>query len=459
MREPVSCAPATPVRIVLDTMHRRRIGSMVVTSDEAMPLGIFTLRDVLDRVALVENGHDRPISSVMSTDLQTLPPHATVYEAVLTMLRHGIRHVVVVNEGKLAGLISEKDLFALQPVSMRHLAGAIRTAENVERLVELSVEMRAHVDQLLLQGTAPEPLMQLNAGLSDLLTQRVLDLGFSDMDTTGLRLCWIALGSEGRREQTLLTDQDNGIIFSGSGDPDALRRRLLPHAQRVNETLARCGFALCAGGIMAGNPAWCLTLAEWEQKFADWIERGSPQALLHGAIFFDLRPIHGERTLADTLRRGLMERIAHSPRFLHQMAANALSNHVPLGVFGGFSTSRRDAQLGTLDLKLNGAMLFVDAARIYALAAGLPQTNTCDRLREYARVKHVSALELQAWIDAFLFVQLLRLRHQHEQKAQGRPVSNRVNPAELNELEKRILREALRQARRLQARLALDYQL
>ena len=459
MRQPVSCFPETPMRSVLQTMHDRHIGSMIVTAKDMAPLGILTLRDVLDRVVLRDGVLDRPVSSVMSTELHALPPHATVYEAVLLMLANGIRHVLIVDKARVVGLVSEKDLFALQPVSMRHLAAAIRGAQDAERLVELSAEMRTHARELLVQGTAAEQLTELIASLNDLLVQRVLDLELRDLGEEGPAFCWIALGSEGRREQTLFTDQDNGLIFSDGCDANAARARLLPYAQRVNQTLDRCGFPLCKGGVMAGNAAWCLSLAEWQQRFADWIDCGDPQALLNSAIFFDFRTVRGERDLADSLRLYLNERIARSPRFLHQMAANALRNRPPLGFLGGFRTSTSETERRTIDLKLNGAMLFVDAARIYSLEAGVPHTNTCDRLREFARRRGIDPLEVQAWVEAFLFIQILRLRKQHAQLDAGEALGNRQNPALLNELERRVLKEAFRQARTLQSRLAMDYRL
>ena len=457
MRAPVSCPPQTSVRDALGTMHARAIGSIVVASGDGVPLGIFTLRDVLDRVTLVEGALDMPIASVMSTGLYTLPPDATVYEAVLVMLRHAVRHVLVVDSGRLAGLVSEKDLFALQPAGMRQLASAIRNARDVGHVVELGSEVRRHVHELLVQGTAAGPLTELISSLNDLLTQRVLDIEVEPARRNGLRFCWIALGSEGRREQTLHTDQDNGLVFAADGPAESVRRELRPYAERANAALARCGFPLCAGNIMAGNPEWCLSQDEWARRFATWIDAGDPQALLHGAIFFDFRAIHGDRELADALRRGLRERVMRSPRFLHQMAANALRNRPALGFLGDFSTSDGAGAPRTLDLKMNAAAIFTDAARIYALASGVTQTNTCDRLREHARLSGVLPLEAQAWIDAFLFVQVLRLRTQHEQSDAGEPLGNRVDPSALNELEQRVLKEALRQARRLQSRLALDY--
>lgn len=456
-REPVACSPATSIGTVLALMREHRIGSMVVVDPNGAPIGIFTLRDLVDRVTLASEVLDQPISTVMTEDVFTLPPGATVYDAALAMLRRGIRHLLVVEAGKLVGVVSEKDLFSLQRVSMRQLAGAIRDARDLDHLVEFSHEIREHARKMLGQGVAAEPLTQFIASLNDLLTQRIIDLEFADVRAGGERFCWIALGSEGRYEQTFFTDQDNGIIFDSSGTPEAARARLLPHAERVNRALDRCGFPLCKGDIMAGNHHWCLSLDEWRYRFANWIDTGEPQALLHGAIFFDFRPLHGAVALADSLRQWLMQHAAHTPRFLHQMAKNALQNRPPLGTFRDFVTSGHGAHSNTIDLKLNGATLFADAGRIYSLASGIAHTNTCERLRRFGALRKLPGVEVHAWIDAFLFVQSLRLKQQHLDYLRGAPLGNRVDPSRLNLLERSMLKEALRQARALQARLALDY--
>lgn len=458
-REPVACSPQTPIRAVLAAMRERRIGSMVITDAGGAPVGIFTLRDLVDRVTLAGDTLDKPISTVMTGDVFTLPPGATVYDAALAMLRRGIRHLLVVEAGRLVGIISEKDLFSLQRVSMRQLAGAIREAGDIDHLVEFSHEVREHARKMLGQGVAAEPLTQFIASLNDLLTQRVIDLEFAAMEGNGQGYCWIALGSEGRYEQTFFTDQDNAIIFADAASAEAVRARLLPHAERVNRALDRCGFPLCKGNIMAGNPRWCLSLEEWRHRFANWIDTGEPQALLHGAIFFDFRALHGDASLADSLRQWLMEHAAQTPRFLHQMAENALGNRPPLGVFRDFVTSDDERHRNTIDLKLNGATLFADAGRIYSLAMGIVHTNTCERLRRFGALRELPQIEVHAWVDAFLFVQSLRLRQQHLNYLRGAPLGNRVNPDQLNLLERNTLKEALKQARSLQARLALDYRL
>ncbi|HEX2831196.1 MAG TPA: DUF294 nucleotidyltransferase-like domain-containing protein [Burkholderiales bacterium] len=459
MREPIHCPRSTPLRAALETMQARRIGSILVTEDDAKPVGILTLRDVVDRVVLREGALDRPVETAMSGPLHVLPPHATLYEAALLMLAKGIRHIPVVESGRLGGIVSEKDLFALQPPSMRRLAAAIRGATEVECLVELAGELRAHARELLVRGTAAEPLTSAIASLNDMLAQRVVELERSSLPPSSPAFCWLAFGSEGRREQTFATDQDNGIVFADGADAHGARAELLLYARRVNDTLARCGYALCKGLVMASNPEWCASLAEWQRRFAAWIDSGDPQALLKASIFFDMRPVHGARELADALRAFVFERVARSQRFLHQMAANAVRNRVPLGVLGNFRTSGSGREAHTLDLKLNGTAIFADAARVYGLAAAVPHTSTCDRLRGFGRHARLDPLEIEAWIEGFLFLQVLRLRTQNAQADANEPAGNRIQPERLNAIEKHILREALRQARSLQTRLRMDYRL
>jgi CBS domain-containing protein len=209
---------------------------------------------------------------------------------------------------------------------------------------------------------------------------------------------------------------------------------------------------------MAGNPKWCLSLEEWKRAFSAWISAGSPDALMHASIFFDFRALYGAQPLAEDLRDWLAHVASDNSRFLHMMAGNALRNRPPLGVVRDFVLGKENK----LDLKLNGITPFVDAARIFGLAAGVTHTNTIQRLRLSASRMNLHASEIDAWIDALLFIQVLRLRHHDEERELGLSddaLDNRIDPEKLNELDRRILKEAFRQARKLQARLAMEYHL
>lgn len=463
-RQPITCSPDTPIRQVLELMREHRIGSMVAVDADDSPIGIMTLHDVLDRVAIPQIDLDLPVIEIMSTRLSTLPPQALAHEAALMMARHGFRHVLVVEHGKLAGLVSEKDLFALQRVGLRQIGTTIRHAETPQVLLQAAVDIRKMAHNMMAQGVSPEQLTQFISAFNDLLTARVVELECKASGLIGTplhdRLCWMALGSEGRFEQTLNTDQDNAIIFEvpAGMTADEVRARLLPVARRINETLALCGFPLCKGEIMASNPKWCLSLEEWKHTFNGWISGGSPEALLNASIFFDFRSLYGAEHLAGDLRGWLAHVASDNTRFLHMMAENALRNRPPLGMVRDFVLGKENK----LDLKLNGITPFVDAARIFGLAAGVTQTNTIQRLRASAEKMNIHDSEIDAWVDALLFIQVLRLRHHDEVSAQGAgddALDNLIDPEKLNELDRRILKEAFRQARKLQARLALEYQL
>ena len=463
-RAPITCSPDTTVRQALEVMQKQRIGSMVAADADGRPLGIMTLHDVLDRIALPQIDLDQPVIEVMSMQLSVLPPQALAHEAALMMAKHGFRHVLVVENGKLVGLVSEKDLFALQRVGLRQIGSAIRHAVMPEELQQGAADIRRMAHNMMAQGVAPEQLTQFISAFNDLLTARVVELECKASGLVGTPLhdglCWMALGSEGRFEQTLNTDQDNAIIFEvpAGMTADQVRAKLLPVARRINETLALCGFPLCKGEIMASNPKWCLSLEEWKRTFNGWIGGGTPEQLLNASIFFDFRALYGAQHLAEELRGWLARVASDNSRFLHMMAENALHNRPPLGVVRDFVVGKENK----LDLKVNGITPFVDAARIFSLAAGVTQTNTIQRLRLSAAKMNLHASEIDAWIDALLFIQVLRLRHHDEVSAQGASddaLDNKIDPEKLNELDRRILKEAFRQARKLQARLALEYHL
>ena len=457
-RAPLSTPAGTPLAEALGAMEAQQVGSMIVINEAMQPVGILTLKDVLARVTLAGVPLATPISDVMTPDPATLPADAPVADALVLMARQGIHHIPLVRNGRLVGVVSEKDVFALRRLSVEGITAAIARSDDPARLPALAHDIGDLAHSLLAQGMDAENLTAIISSLNDRLTERIITLeSETDHALAGLRWCWLALGSEGRMEQTLATDQDNALVFAAADD--AQREALRAFALRVNHLLDACGFPLCKGGIMASNPKWCLSLAEWQQQFTQWIDHGSPDALLHASIFFDFRPLTGDAALALDLRAWLNRAAQKNPRFLHQMAGNALRNRPPLGVVRDFVLSDDNAHPNTIDLKLNGATPFVDAARIFALAAGSPQTNTAKRLREAAHALHIPDSELADWNRAFHFLQLLRLRHQHGQQRAGIPPDNHLNPDTLNPLDRRILKEALRQARKVQARLAMDYKL
>lgn len=460
-KAPVTATPETPIRQVIETMVAGHIGSMVVVDAEAQPVGIFTQSDALKRILLPGISLDRPIADVMSSRPHALSEHAHVYDAALAMAMHSVRHVLVTDEaGTLKGVVSERDLFTLQRVGLRQIRQSIEGAQDIDVLKQAGTDVRQLALNMLAQGVGAEQLTQFISALNDTVTRRVLQINLAKHDLYGIEWAWLAFGSEGRDEQTFSTDQDNGIIYTCTDiqNREELELRLLEFAQDVNRDLDAVGFPFCKGNIMASNPELCLTLEAWEEKFDHWIRVPEPQALLNASIFFDFRALYGATHLADRLRVSLLRMAKGNPLFLRMMAANALSVQPPLGKIRDFITDLNAEHPGCVDLKTYGARLFIDAARIFALATGVHNTNTVQRIKLSSQRMGVAAEEAAAIVEGFNYIQLLRLRHQHFEEEHGRPGDNFVNPDQLNELDRRILKESFRQSRKLQQRLKLDYQ-
>jgi CBS domain-containing protein len=459
-RAPVTCAAGATVEAAAARMRAEGVGSVVVTDDGRRPIGIFTERDLIP--AATEGRLAQPLGEAMTRDPLALPGHTPAYEAALAMTEHGFRHVLVLDDaGRLAGVVSERDLFSLQRLGLGELSMEIRMAKGVDTLARLADAIRKLARLLVEQGVAAEQLTLFVSVLNDRLCQRILELERNAHAIDRIAWCWLAFGSEGRLEQTFATDQDNGLLFeSHAGErPEAARARLLPFARAVNEALDRCGFPLCKGNVMASNPELCLTFDEWQAKLNGWLRNSDPKALLDAVICFDFRALAGDARLADRLREWMLALTRTRRNFLRLMADNALQVKPPLGWLRDFTTEPEN----TLNLKRHGVRLFVDAARVFALGHALPQTNTAERLRAAGEAGALPQGEAEATTAAFFFLQQVRLRHQAQLvepwAEQAEDAANRIDPASLHELDRRTLREALRLARDLQSRLGMDYQL
>jgi len=335
------------------------------------------------------------------------------------------------------------------------IVAAIRGAADVPAMAEAARRIRGFAGELLAQGLGAREITQQISRLNDVLTERLVHMLAAECGVDLQAACWLAFGSEGRSEQTIATDQDNGLVFE-SDVPERDRPSWLAFGRRVNEALDQCGYPLCKGRVMAGEPECCLTPDEWCDRFSRWMEYGAPDDLLNACIYFDARPLTGRVELAQPMRELMTRGAARVPRFLKQMAENALNNPAPLGWFGGIEADRVDGH-DMFDLKFHAAMIFVDAARLFALAAGGAWTGTRERLVNASLAMHVPAAECESWVTAFEYVQLLRLRVQidREPAAPGNP--NLVDIGTLSVADRRQLKESLRVARRLQQRIELDY--
>ena len=454
LKKPLTIGPNKSLREALTLIDEKKVGSILIVEDQHTILGILTRYDVLSRVTLSNLDLSTPISAVMTSDVKTLTVDDTAEMAGLLMSRFNIRHLPVLDRGELVGIISERDLFSLQRLSLSNISSAIRGTDDLAQLKKCADDIRTFARNLLGQGVQARQLTTLISHLNDVLTVRLIEIYAAKHQLNMTQFAWIALGSEGRSEQTIATDQDNALVFSDSA-PESQREVYLRFAGEVNQALNECGYPLCKGKIMASNPELCLTQYEWLIRFSRWIEQGNPQDLLNASIFFDFRVLAGNLDLLIPLKDYVRTKAAATPRFIKLMADNSLNIRVPLNWFGAIEPKEIDGQK-TIDLKMQGTAIIVDVARIYSLAFGIEAINTRERLAAIGRALNVPESESASWITAFEFLQTLRLAAQiGEAKIGGNP--NVIDIEKLNIVDRSILKEALSKVRSLQQHLQLDY--
>jgi len=462
LREPVTATGELPLYQAVRLMDQQQVGSLPIVNEQGYPIGIFTLRDLRAVIATPNTDLNQPLAAVMTQKPHYLSSQHTAFDATLAMAEHHIAHICVVDNQRLVGMVSERDLFALQRMDLVHLARALRHAPTVAKLVQLREDVKQLVERMIAQGASPEQLTYLITLLNDHTVSRVIELVLAAQAGTVPPFTWVVFGSEARQEQTLHTDQDNGMLFSAATPEDAeqQRQQLLPVAEQINKALDQCGFTWCAGDIMASNPELCLSEAEWRQRFASLVRESTPENLLYSTIYFDFRSIWGPTSAVEELRANLLQQTQHTPAFQRALALNALQHKPPVGgLFKDFSLRRKGEHKNTLDLKTEGLTPFVDGMRVLALSHGVGAVNTLERLRILMAKGVIDSLDGEAYAEAYHFIQLLRMQGHHQQMRDKTPFSNRIAPHKLNHLDRRILRESLRQAQRLQASLTFRYKL
>ncbi|QVL48381.1 MAG: signal transduction protein [Thiocapsa sp.] len=460
-RQPLIVGPATSLRETLYHFSQDHLDAAVVCDPASgLPLGLIRLRDMLHVIGFEGGGLDDPVAVHMIGAPLTLTADAPAHRARVMMAKRGAEHLLLTeHDGRLFGLVNQTDLLGLRAGGAEVLIAAIKAARDVEAMALAADRVRRRGAELFHSGMGVETLCYWMSGLNDLIAMRVIELIEDEFDLPAVSWCWMAFGSEGRLEQTFSTDQDNGLLFLPP-DPDStepVRQAFLPFARAVNQALHFCGFERCRGNIMAGNPEWCLSADEWRKHFKTWLREPEPEALLNAVIFFDFRPLYGSDEPVDRLRDWLSRTAPEQTRFFHCLAEQALGVAPPLGWAGQFAFDRNRDFPHTIDLKTQGARFFMDAGRLWALKHGIWATSTAERLRLAGAAKRRDPEEIAAEIESFHLIQRFRI---HQQLTTKDPEAvNRVDPDDLNELHRLMLKEAFKQAKKLQARVKQEFAL
>ena len=430
--------------------------SALLIVEDGRIAGIMTDRDLRSKVVAAGRDVGGPVSAIMTRDPLTIPSSSLAFEAMLEMLGRNVHHLPVVDEGRLVGLVSSGDLMRLETANPVFLVGDIAKQPSAEGLAGITARLPRLVAQLVEQDASADEIHRLVTAVSDATTRRLLQLAEGQLGPPPTAYEWLVLGSQARHEHGLGSDQDHVLLLD-----DGVLPEHDPYfgalAESVAAGLERCGYPRCPGDVMATNPRWRRSLKSWRAEFHGWIAEPGSTAVLHAQIFFDLRSVHGGTARADALRDAIAAQAPGSPRFLGHLAAQAVERQPPIGFFRGFVLEREGEHRATLDLK-SGVHTVIELARVHALAHGVPAVNTIERLRALGAEGALAAESENDLVDAFEFITYLRLRHQARQITAGVAPDNHVSPDSLSSLEKKHLRDAFGIIRRMQQALGYSYQ-
>jgi CBS domain-containing protein len=458
LRGPVTVEADETVRIAARMMRDQKVSCLLVTEGDKL-VGILTDKDMRNRVIADGLSHDAPVGRVMSANPRTIDASDFVFNAMLEMSRHNIHHLPVMDDGGLKGCMTATNVLDSQAPSPILLATRIHRCPSPDCMRDIVAGVPPLVFHMVDQGTSADAIGHVVSTLTDAVTERLIRLAEEKLGPAPIPYLWLAAGSQGRQEQTALSDQDNCMILHDSYDPAVHGDYFREFTRFVCGGLDACGYVYCPGEMMAQTDEWRQPLSVWKRYFRRWIEEPEPKALMLCSVFFDLRPLHGDEKLWDELGGMILELTRKNRIFLAYMAGNALSHEPPLGFFRNLVLIRGGDHDQTLDLKHNGVVPIVDLARVHALSAGIGAVNTLQRLDEAMEGKalsHEGAMDLR---DALEFIGMVRLRHQARQAADGRKIDNHLSPDELSSMERSHLKNAFAVVKTMQASLANTYQL
>ena len=442
-------------------MGRHHIGSLLVRDESGSIIGIVTDKDLRNKVVATGRDYQTPVREIMTAPVRTIPHNTVCLDALLSMMGKRIHHLAVEDQGEIRGVVTTHDIMVLQGNSPIYLFREISAQQSLADLAPLARKVPTVVRGLIEEGAKADNISRMITILNDHVLDRILTLLLEELGPPPVPFCWMLMGSEGRREQTFKTDQDNALIYQ---DPPAERQseceayfRTL--GERAIEELVRCGYPRCPGDMMASNPVWRKPLSGWQAYFDRLLRTPEPAEVLHATIFFDFRGGFGSMELAEQLRNHLTPRAMRQEIFQHHLAHDCLEARPPISFFKNFIVEKDGEHKNQLDLKSQGLVPFVDFARLFALRHGVKETNTSGRLRLLHERGFISRELFSETIEAYEFIMQLRLVHQLQRLEQELQPDNYISPADLTDLEKKTLKEAFAVIQRLQSVIRYEFRL
>jgi CBS domain-containing protein len=463
----LSCPQGTLVKDAVNAMSKEGVGSIVITNAKNHPVGIITDKDLRNRLIAKNRSYDTPVDELMTSPVITRRKDAAFSELYLTMIKNRLHHLILTEDGSqnsaVTGILSDHDILLSQGNSPAVLIHALLNTWDVEEMAKIRDRAENLLAYYLENEVAIDFVANIISEINDTIIRRAVEMAIkkhapNHPEVSKVKFCFLSLGSEGREEQLLRTDLDNAIVFEDvpSSKLQATQEYLLYIAQEVIETLLACGFQACPAEIMANNPKWCQPIEAWKKLFSEWIISPNQQALMHATIFFDFRPIIGQKKLADNLSEHIHNQIADKSIFLNFLAKNALLNPPPLGFFRNFIVEKSGEQKDKFDIKLRAMMPLADIARLLVLGHRVVGVNnTFKRFEKLAELEpNYTALLLEAG-QAYEILMRMRAIEGLQEGNSGRF----IQPEKLGKLQRQLLKNAFAPIDELQKIIRVRYQL
>ncbi|WP_244147296.1 DUF294 nucleotidyltransferase-like domain-containing protein [Desulfonatronovibrio hydrogenovorans] len=461
-KKPEIVTPVETIQNAARRMSNMGIGSLLIKDEFGKIAGIITDKDLRSKVVAAGLPYSTSVEKVMTSPVQTIPANRVCFDALLSMMSKQIHHLAVEDEGRIIGVITSHDILVLQGESPVYLFKEIMNQNSIERLYELSMKVPLVVRPLIEEGAKANNITRMITVLNDLILDRILTLMQEELGPPPVPFCWLVTGSEGRKEQTFRTDQDNALVYQDPKDDqekEAAFRYFKMFGQEAINHLVKCGYPVCKGGNMASNPKWNQPLSVWKGYFKRWVSVPEPEEVLNSTIFFDFRPAYGHLELGFKLRQYLNSLVAGNDRFLRYLAQDCLRTKPPLSFFKNFIVDRDGEHKNRLDLKARGLVPFWDFARIMALRNGIDETNTMGRMELLRQGGHLPEELFLKARESYEFQMQLRFLNQLKLMEAGENPHNYIDPVELSDLEKQTLKGAFSVITNLQSFLKETFKL
>ncbi|TYP96280.1 CBS domain-containing protein [Tenacibaculum adriaticum] len=393
-KNPIHCEAYTSIKAAAKLMTKNQVGSIIITEDNK-PIGIITDKDLRIKIATGNISINENVTKVMSSPVITFPENITVSEAQIAMLKHKITHLCITKDGttnsELTGILSEHDIIVIRENNASALIKEVKRAKTPEYLHQIRQRAQYLLERYIEQKIPITFITKIISAINDSITEKIIDLAIREMPTLPpTTFAWLAIGSQGRQEQLLLTDQDNALVFDNVSETqyETTKQYFLSLSKKINEGLNTVGFEFCPADMMASNPKWCLSVSEWKNQFERWIKSPDQDNLMLCTIFFDFEYVFGNRDLVSKMSEDIFESIDSYEIFLNYLGLNALKNPPPISFFRQFLVEQSGEHKDQFDIKARAMMPLVDAARLLILSKNIKaHNNTIVRFTKLAELE------------------------------------------------------------------------